>query len=105
MGLQPVLEPHAKVLLDVYPLVADYLHAGEELVGCPEAEGCQSKENDRPEDGDAERSARIIIVKMLEEIESSPFFKFAATITYNHENDNARYGCQDDRLFAEECAA
>ena len=88
MGLQPVLEPHAKVLLDVYPLVADYLHAGEELVGCPEAEGCQSKENDRPENGDAERSARIIMVKMGVEIESSPFLELAAAITYNHENDN-----------------
>ena len=88
MGLQPVLEPHAKVLLDVDPLVADYLHAGEELVGCPEAEGCQSKENDRPENGDAERSARIIMVKMGVEIESSPFLELAAAITYNHENDN-----------------
>ena len=88
MGLQPVLEPHAKVLLDVYPLVADYLHAGEELVGCPEAEGCQSKENDRPEDGDAERSARIIMVKMGVEIESSPFFELASAITYNYVNDN-----------------
>ena len=88
MGLQPVLEPHAKVLLDVYPLVADYLHAGEELVGCPEAEGCQSKENDRPEDGDAERCARIIMVKMGVEIESSPIFELAAAITYNHVNDN-----------------
>ena len=34
-------------ILDVDPLVADNLHTGEELVGCPEAEGCQSKENDR----------------------------------------------------------
>ena len=88
MGLQPVLEPHAKVLLDVDPLVADYLHAGEELIGCPEADGCQSKENDRPEDGDAERSARIIMVKMGVEIENSPIFELAAAITYNHENDN-----------------
>ena len=88
MGLQPVLEPHAKVLLDVDPLVADNLHAGEELIGCPEAEGCQSKENDRPEDSDAERSAQIIIVKMSVEIESTPFFELAAAITYNHENDN-----------------
>ena len=88
MGLQPVLEPHAKVLLDVYPLVADYLHAGEELIGCPKTEGCQSKENDRPEDGDAERSARIIMVKMSVEIESSPCFELAAAITYNYVNDN-----------------